>query len=585
MKLSDYVVNFLVESGIRHVFLVSGGAVIHLVDSVARNPKMTYICSQHEQQAGASADGYARVNGLGAVMVTSGPGATNLLTSVCNCYYDSIPCLFLCGQVATFRLKKSKRLRQMGFQETDVISIFKPITKYVCQIQDPQRIRYELQKAVYLATSNRQGPVILDIPDDIQRADINPNNLPAYTLKSSRRQPTTSGIKKIFILLSKAKRPVLILGAGIGRANVQNEVKQFAHFFNLPTLFTWGGMDVLPASDHLNMGSLGVCGPRAGNFTVQNADVVIAVGTRLSQLITGGKQNLFAPHAKKVMVDIDRDELDKFNSKTFTLDVKVNMNLTDFFAGWGKYYALRFPDRFKQWRDQISSWHKKYPICPKDYYQSDSLVNPYVFIKTLSRVLKEDSIIYADTGANLAWTAQAFEVKKGQKIFSAWNHTPMGYALPASIGGAFATNKSIICLIGDGGLMMCLSELATVSRYNLPIKIFIFNNHGHGIQKQTLDVWLNSHYVAVDENTGLSFPDFIKIGKAFKLSTHTIDCHTDLKKKISAVLESKEAVLCNVEIHPDQRIIPMLKFGAGLEDLAPYLQKEELEEVMSVSKS
>lgn len=582
MKLSDYIADFLVRQGIHHVFVVSGGAAVHMIDSIAKHKGIDYICTAHEQGAGTAADGYARISdNLGATIVTSGPGPTNLLTSIANLYYDSVPAIFLCGQVATFRLKKSPFLRQKGFQETDVVSIFKPVTNYAVRIKDPREIRFELEKAIYLATHDRRGPVVLDIPDDIQREEVDPTKLKSFRPKTISADPLLKNkILKIVEMIKQAKRPISIFGAGVRLSKTRKEALEFAHHFHIPVLLTWGATDLMPYRDKLNMNGLGVCGPRWGNFAVQNADLVIAMGTRLSQQITGGKQNLFSPQSKKILVDVDKEELVKFTHDIFDVDLSVQADLAEFFRAYKKELKIKFPDKFKKWRKTILTWRKKYPICPTDYFQRKDLVNPYVFIKALSKLTKNGDIFYTDTGANLAWMNQAFEVKKGQRIMSAWNHTPMGYALPASIGGALASKKDVICLIGDGGLMMCLAELVTVRKHNLPIKIFIFNNHGHGIQKQTIDTWLGSRYNAVDEKTGLAFPDFIKVGKTFGIPTVNIFNHKNLDKKLKEVLQTKGPVLCNLEIIPDQKIVPMLKFGAGLEDLSPNLSSEELKGIM-----
>ncbi len=586
MKLSDYVADFIAKQGVGHVFLVSGGAIIHIVDSAASHPQLTCVCSQHEQGAGAAADGYARTNeNLGVALTTSGPGATNLTTSVCNAYFDSIPVLFITGQVATFRLRPSDTLRQKGFQETDVISIFKSITKYAVQIKKAEDIKFELTKAVYFAKEGRPGPVVVDIPDDLQRVQINPDELSEFKPPVTSVPDIARKIEELVTLIKNSRRPVLIMGAGIRIAKAQNLAIAFAEHFHIPAILTWGGMDLLPRDHEFNMGGLGVCGPRAGNFAVQNSDLVIALGTRLSQMITGGKQDLFAPKARKVMVDIDSAELNKFTPRDFQLDLSVQADLKDFFNSCAAIDLKNSKDLFLEWRRQIREWDKKYPICPPQYYDCKDRVNPYVFVKELSKALGENDIIIADTGANVSWTLQAFEIKKGQRIFSAWNHSPMGYSLPGSIGAALAAGgRNVICLTGDGGLMMSLEELATVRRYNIPIKIFIFNNHGHGIQKQTIDTWLNSRYVAVNEETGLSFPDFEKTGKAFKLTSMTLNNHDDVKTKLKMILKAKGPVLCNVEVTEDQRIVPMLKFGAGLEDLDPKLPFKEIEAVMRVSQ-
>ncbi len=587
MKLSDFVAEFLVQQGIRHVFLISGGAIIHCIDSVAQHPELKYICPQHEQGAGAAADAYSRVSdALGTVMVTSGPGATNLITSVCNAYFDSIPALFISGQVAKFRLRSNERLRQKGFQETDVVSIFKPITNYAVQIKNAEDIKYELTQAFYLAKSGRPGPVLIDIPDDIQRVEIEPNALREFIPPASTVSPQLpSQTLQLFQLIQSAQRPVLIFGAGVRITRQEKEAIALARYFQCPVLLTWGGMDLFPYDDKLNMGGVGVCGPRGGNFAVQNSDLVIAIGTRLSQQITGGKQNLFATKAKKVMVDIDREELGKFSENDLHLDLVIHSDLRDFFKQCHAYYGATPADQFVDWRRQIQAWRRQYPICPAENHQKKENIDVYVFMKELSRAAKEGDIIITDAGGNLSWTMQGFEIKKDQRVFSAWNHSPMGYSLPASIGAALAGQRDIICIIGDGGLMMCLSELATIKRYDLPVKVFVINNHGHGIQKQTLDNWMNSRYVAVDEATGLAFPDFIKAGELFKFTTFYVDSHRDLPGILKTALATRGPVLCNVEIDPNQKILPMLQFGAGLEDLAPALPREEIRQIMEASET
>ena len=585
MKLSDFIVQFLNEQGIRHVFVVSGGAIIHSIDSVARHPEMSYVCVQHEQAAGAAADAYWRTCGkVGTVMVTSGPGATNLTTSICNAYFDSIPMLCICGQVTTPRLRPNAGLRQKGFQETDIVSLFSSITKYVARVMDPLDIKYQLQKAMYISQEGRPGPVALDIPDDLQRMDIDVSKLKEFIPPASPKlKNNTKDMDTLLSWLKAAKRPLVIYGAGIRIAGAIDPALEFIRQWGLPAVLTWGGKDIMPYDDPLNMGGIGVVGPRAGNFAAQNSDLIIAVGTRLSQMITGGKTVLFAPHAKKVLVDIDPHELVKFTSNDFHLDLGIESDLPSFFhrlSGSSKEEGKA--DRFSSWRGQIKSWDREYPICPPEKYQRPDYVDGHVFVKTLSKISRPGDIFIADTGANISWTLQAIEMKADQRIFSAWNHTPMGYALSASIGAASAIKHRILCLTGDGGLMMNIEELATIRRYNLDVKLFIFNNGGHSIQKQTIDTWLGSNYVAVDEASGLSFPDFVKTAQAFHLPALRASNHQELESVINKALSTPGPVVCDIIIDPKQKIEPMLKFGSGLEDLNPRLPAEELARIMKV---
>lgn len=589
MKLSDYIAQFLAEQKIDHVFVVSGGAIIHSIDSVAKRKDMKYICVQHEQAAGAAADAYSRTCGrVGTAMVTSGPGATNLTTSICNAYFDSIAALFICGQVTTPRLRPNEKLRQKGFQETDIVSLFGSITKYVYRVMDPYEIKYQLQKAMHLAKSGRPGPVVLDIPDDLQRSEIDINKLREFIPETIDNKPKTKDLDpKIQMLLGwirNAKRPVIICGAGVRIAGAIEQTLKFARHFKIPILLTWGGKDMMPHDDELNFGGLGVVGPRWGNFAAQNADLIIAFGTRLSQMITGGKTTLFAPKAKKVMIDIDPYELTKFTSNDFALDLGIESDLKDFYVITSHQCSTPQADAYAAWRSQIRSWEAKYPICPASKYGRKDFVDGHVFAKELSKVTQEGDIFIGDTGANLSWMCQALELKKDQRMFSAWNHTPMGFALSASIGASVASNRRIICLTGDGGLMMNIEELATIRRYNMNVKVFIFNNGGHAIQKQTMDTWLDSHYAAVNHDTGLNFPDFVKTAQAFDLPALRIKDHSQLSV-IRQVLDTPGPVVCDVIVDPDQKIEPMLKFGSGIEDLNPKLSPEEIAAIMEVSKN
>lgn len=585
MKLSDYVIQFFVDLGVTHTYAISGGAVIHLCDSAAKNDKIELIFTQHEQGAGAAVDMYARVTGnIGLGLVTSGPGATNLVTSVCNAYFDSIPCVFISGQVATARLRPNERLRQRGFQETDVVSIFRSITKYSVLVRRAEDIRFELEKAVYLARHGRPGPVLIDLPDDLQRLDVAPERLRSFAPTDEvslthRKSVTEETVAKVESLIAASKRPVMIVGAGVHCARVEAKAIEFAERYHLPLLLTWGALDLVESSHPLNMGGLGVAGPRAGNFAAQTSDLVVAVGTRLSQMITGGKQDLFAPHAKKVMIDIDPEELRKFGPDTFVLDEAIEADLRDWFGAFDS--RPQQGDRFQDWRNQIREWSAKYPICQPSDRTRKGRVSAYVFMEALSSASKDGDIIVTDAGGNLAWTMQGIAVKDRQRVYSAWNHSPMGYSMPAAMGASAASSENVICIIGDGGIMMCLEELGTIKRHEMPIKIFIFNNRGHGIQKQTMETWLSAHYVGVDQATGLFFPDYRSVALAFGMEYREILTNADLPM-LAEILKTEAPVLINVEIAEDQRIVPMLKFGAGLEDLDPKISGDELKQILSV---
>ncbi len=585
MKLSDYVADFLARQGIRHVFAISGGASVHLVDSIAKHPEIDYVCPQHEQAGAMAADAYSRATGnLGAAISTSGPGATNMVTGVCCAYYDSVPVIYITGQVTTFRLKRDTGVRQMGFQETDVVDIYKPITKYAVRVDDPARIRYELEKACYLARSGRPGPVLLDIPDDLQRGQISPGELESFTPEPETRDLSelVDQVDRCIEILEKAKRPVIILGWGIRLAKADGEVREFIEKLGFPVAPTWAMRDILPSSHHLVVGAFGTHGTRYGNFTVQNADLILAIGARLDTRAAGSPRTTFAREAKKIIVDIDPNELNKFGMLGMEGVLPICANAKDFLQVINQRVAGFSKQDISEWTERISAWKKRYPICLPEYWEQEE-VNPYVFVKALSKESAEGSVIFVDTGCALAWMMQAFEVKPNQRLFHDFNNTAMGYALPASIGACFALDrKPIICVTGDGSLQMNIQELATVMRHQLPIKIFLINNHGYNMIRQTQDQWLGSRYLASSIEGGLAFPDFVKVADAYGYKTVTITNNGEVHARIREVLNSHGPVFGNVEISPEHRVIPQTKFGRPIEDAEPLLDRREFLENMIV---
>lgn len=582
MKLSDYVASFLVEQGVRHVFLITGGAAVHLVDSIAKNPEIDYVCCQHEQACAMAADAYSRITGnFAAVMTTSGPGATNLVTGACCAYFDSIPTVFITGQVPRSQLKRDYAVRQLGFQETDVVEMFRTITKLTALVDDPQKIRYLLEKAGYLARSGRPGPVLLDIPDDVQRAEVNPDELESFIPEEERK--SKPDVSRVLELIEESRRPVVILGGGIRLSKTLGKAREFVEKLGFPVLLTWASMDLLPYDHPLVVGGFGVSSVRWGNFAVQNSDLVLAVGTRLDTHETGDKLPTFAPKAKKVVVDIDEGELDKYQKRGMIVDVALNCDAKVFFDEISDQMDSIDRQNITEWLENIEQWKRKYPVCLPEFFELKDKVNPYVFFESLSEAASEGDIIITDAGSNLTWTMQTFRVKKGQRLFSAFNHSPMGYSLPASIGACFASgNKDIICIIGDGGIQINIQELATIAHHKLPIKIFLMDNRGYAIIRQTQDTWLDSKYEASSLESGLALPDFICIAQAYGIKTEEIGNHRELKEKIRKTLDTEGPVLCNVWLDPQAKIMPKLTFGRPIEDSAPLLDRKEFLENMLV---
>lgn len=578
VKLSDYVARFLAQRGIEHVFAISGGASLHLIHSVADTPGTTFICPQHEQAGAMAADAWARVTGKpGAAMSTSGPGATNMITGVCSSYYDSVPVLYITGQVSAFRLRGDTGVRQLGFQETDVVDMFRPVTKYAVQILDPKRIRYELEKAAHIACSGRPGPVLIDIPDNFQREQIDPATLEGF-VPPPETPPAALAVdrlRSVLELIQAAERPVLIAGWGIGLAHAEADFETLSRRLGIPIAPTWAMRHAVPAEDPLLIGAFGTHGTRYGNFAVQNADLILSIGARLDTREAGSPLKWFAREAKKIVVDVDDKELGKFKTFGMDADLLFEADAGSFIRGLLSVSGSSKTRDFGPWVRKIGEWKKQWPICLPEY-RKEKDVNPYVFVESLSKECTEGETLILDTGCALAWTMQAFEFKRKQRLFHAFNNTPMGYALPGAIGASFALNRGrVVCVTGDGSLQMNIQELATVLRHNLPIKIFLINNLGYSMIQQTQDQWLGSKYLASSVEGGLAFPDFVKVAQAYGFRTVDITANAELPAKVRETMQAPGPVFCNVNIRPDHRVIPQVKYGKPLEEPDPPLPREE----------
>lgn len=580
MKLSDYVADFLARYT-RHVFVGNGGCIIHVLHSIEKHKKLTNVPCENEQGAAIAAEAYSRVSGkLGVAVATSGPGMANLLQGIACAFFDSIPTLYISGAAPTSQLRMGSRVRQMGFQEMEVVGIVQPVTKYAVLVTDPLRIRYELEKLVFLAYEGRPGPVLLDLPDDLQRAEIDPEKLEGYKPRKQVFAVKEETLRRVTAMIAKARRPVVVAGGGIKLAGAERHLRMFLKKTGLPVAPTWAAIDLFCEDTPDLIGDFGISAGRAGNFAVQNADLILSLGSRLDTHQTGGKPQTFAPRARKIMVDIDPHELSKDNG--MTIDLPIHCDLRTFLESLNRQ-RITVAD-LKPWKARIAAWRTAYPICPEENYRQKSKVDPYVFMNELSRLTGAGDIIITDTGCTLSWTMQGYKIRRRQMLFSAFNHSPMGYALPASIGAQFASpRKRVICLNGDGGLQMNIQELETIAYNRLPVKIFVINNRGYGMIKQTQDTWLDSCYVASDESSGLGFPDYQKLAWAYGIKAVEIDSHKKLKKKLKKVLAYKGPVLCDVQVKPCARIIPKLDFGRPIEDSSPLLSRKEFERNMRIS--
>jgi len=585
-KVSDIVAEILIEEKVSHVFAISGGASLHLIHSLADNPNIQYICNHNEQASAMAADGYSRVSGsTGVAITTSGPGATNLITGICCSYYDSIPSLFITGQVSTMRMKGETGVRQIGFQETPIVEVVEPITKYAYTIKNPSEIKYQIQKALFIARSGRPGPVLIDIPDDLQREFVNVKDLKSYKVShEEEKTDLETEIKKIINQIKISKRPVLIAGWGIHLSKTKSEFIKFAENLNIPIALTWGAADLIPYDHELYIGTFGTHGTRHANFAVQNADLIISLGSRLDTKSTGSPVNTFARDAYKIMVDIDINELSKFKHFDLKFDQLIHCDLKHFFLNLKNHNFKRPVDQNLNWTLQINDWKKTFSSFDNTKNISTTQVNPYNFVNRISDHLQENTKIFIDTGCSIAWFMQSMKVKESVRIFHDFNNTAMGWALPAAIGGYYANLKNhspIIAVIGDGSFMMTSYELATLMHHKIPIKIFIMNNQGYSMIQQTQDQWLDSNYYASSAKGGLSFPDYQKLSETYNLKYFEINSDNDLSL-IKEIMDFDDALICNVCIDSDFRVSPQVKFGKPNEDMGPLLPREIFKENMII---
>jgi len=578
MKLSDYVAEYL-SKYVRHVFCGNGGVVLHLLDSISKHEKecgdLTLIPCQHEQSASIAAEAYARIYGFGCAIATSGPGFVNMLQGIACAYYDSIPVLYIVGGCPTNHQRGNSDStnvagmpRQQGFQEMNVTEAVRSFTKAARTLVKAEDICICLAELRNIAREGRPGPVLLEIPDNLQREDISyPYSYPYSYFH---------GLEHVFVgcdykieefknVLSKSLKPIVVVGGGVKIGKAEEEMNEFLNKFNIPYVCTWATKDIVSGFKNKCIGTFGINGTVNANKIIQEADLIISLGCKLDTHQTGGNPSTFAPNAKKVMIDIDQAEMNKNNG--IMIDLKIRADVKDMLRKLTESMGSEKNSAYEYWNIRVNDLNLPIRI-PEDtnYY-----VNPYKFMSELSKKIDYDAIIITDAGATLTWTMQAFQPRERQTLFSAFNHSPMGYALPAAIGAYYASKgeRQIICIIGDGGLVMCSHELETIVRRNIPIKIFVMDNKGYGIMRQTQDTWLEGRRTAVDSDSGLGMPDVRGVSYAYgvinrKISNVNMGYELDLIQRAN---RNGLPVLWCVDISPDQQIVPKLKFGKSIGDI------------------
>ena len=591
IKVSDFIIKFLEEQGVKHMFMLPGGMAMHIDDSIGYAKDIKPVFMLHEQACTFAAESYARVtNNLGVVCTTCGPAATNTLTGIACSWIESTPLLVLTGQVKRADLAQDPNLRQLGVQEVNIVDMAKPITKYAKLITEPENIQYELEKAVYLCKEGRPGPVLLDIPVDVQACRVDETTLKHFVQKDKDRCSISDAlIDEVVSQIEKAKRPVFYVGAGVNVANASEDFRKLAEKLNIPVLVHWNGMNLLENEHPLFMGHPGAVGQRAANFVLQNADLLITIGTRLALLQTGFNFAGYAKNAFHVMVDIDKAELDK---PTLHPNLKIQGDAGEFIR---KLLAsdIQVGD-YSKWIIKGKEWNTKYPSLNPEWLKDSKYINSFYFVDELSRQMNANDIYCGGrAGTCVDAVIQAFNVKKGQGVYVTKGLSSMGNGLPAAIGAAYATKKKVVCVNGDGGFAMNIQELEVIRRDNLPVKMFILDNQGYSTVRNTQTNVFDGHFVGCNENSGLTIGNIKGVAEAYGIKTFVLKHAENMPATISDVLSYDGPALCVVWVDPAQPIVPRqanYKTPEGqmasrpLEDMRPLLEREELEEIMSVSK-
>lgn len=591
MKLAQYIAEFLANNGIEHIFTVTGGGAMHLNDALGHSEKLTCIYNHHEQACAIAAEAYTRHTGkLAGVCVTSGPGGTNAITGVLGGWLDSIPMFILSGQVKreTTTWAADVPLRQLGDQEFNIVSSVSAMTKYAQMITEPNDIRYHLEKALYLCKNGRGGPVWLDIPLDVQAAQIDETQLkgfdPAELNSTENPAYDVSLTGTILEKIKSAKRPVIFAGTAIRLADAYPEFLAVVEKLRIPVVTAWNAHDLLWNDHPLFCGRPGTVGTRGGNFIVQSCDLLLVLGSRLNIRLISYNYKDFAPNAYKIIVDIDENELKK---PTIAPDLPVHANVKDVMRAIAASPYTADNELHNKWLKWCRSINEKYPAARKEFFQTAKPLNPYAFLHRMFEKLEEDEDIICGNGSACVMTFQAAIMKKGQRMFTNSGCAAMGYGFPAAIGVCIANhNKRTICIDGDGSFQMNLQELQTVVYNNLNLKIIYLNNNGYHSIRQTQNNLFGPPLVGVCDGNGLSFPEAEKIAYAYGIPFYKIDNLDDVAAKIEQVLHRAGPVFCEVVVDPKQNFEPKLSsrvlpdgkiVSPSLDDMFPFLSREEYE--------
>jgi acetolactate synthase-1/2/3 large subunit len=585
VKLSDYVIQFIADQGVKHIFMVPGGGAMHLNDSLGRCKDIEFVCNLHEQASAIAAEAYARVtNNLGVAIVTTGPGGTNAITGVAGAWLDSTPCIFISGQVKRDDLSTGRGLRQLGVQEMDIVSLVHPITKYAVTIMEPGSIRYHLEKALHLARSGRPGPVWIDIPLDVQANMIDPEQLEGFSVpkENARKSDLHHQVNQALALLKQAERPVILVGNGVRLAGAEKQFLQLAQTLNVPILTTRLGVDLIHADHPLCFGMPGSIAPRSANFILQNSDWLLILGARLDMALIAYAPAKLARAAKKIMVNIDPAEIEKVKN---IIDVPIVSDACTFIETMRQSANAASLSGCSVWLKRCKDWKQKYPFVLPSHYKDEGAVSVYAFSETIAQELPAEAVVLPGNAGNASELfLTAFSVKPGQRVFHNKGTGAMGFCQPAAIGACIAGGgKLTVCVDGDGGFQLNIQELEIVKRLGLPIKFFVMNNGGYASVRASQNNYFK-RLTGADASSGMTLPDTTKIAAAYGLPFMRIENHKTMRAQIREALDTPGPVVCDVAIIPDEPRAPRVSsmqrpdgsmVSKPLEDMWPFLDREE----------
>ena len=578
IRLVDYIADRIHQLGVKHVYTLTGGGAMFLNDSVKKHEKLLSVCNHHEQASAMAAVAHAKyTNGFSVVIPTTGCGSTNCVTGLLDAWQDNLPCIFISGQVNKDQtcFSSTANIRQFGVQEANIVEIVKSITKYAVMVDAPEDIAYHLDKAFHLASTGRRGPVWIDVPLDVQGAFIDPSELKRYIPDDKTLSPDLNNLRE---MLERATRPVILAGNGVRLAGASKEIKTFAEKHNIPVVTTFLSADLLPSEHELNIGRIGIKGNRAANFAVQNSDFLLSIGCRLSVPSTGYKYEYFAREANIAVVDIDPEEHKK---DTIKIDLFVEMDAKDFMLKFETEY--RSP---KRWIDTCSKWKSIWPVFLPEHEDDEGGISLYRFMDKLSNALPPISAVVGDAGSAYYVPCQALQIKEGQRLITPGAQAEMGFTLPACVGLSFAMeHPHVVGITGDGSFQTNIQELQTIVQYNLPVKIFVWNNDGYLSIRTTQRKYFEDRFVGTDKNSGVSFPDTQKIADAYGIKYFSISNNVELDERIQEIIDFDGPVICEVMCKKWDKVLPTIaakKLDNGklvsqpLENMFPFLTEEEL---------